>query len=348
MGRNTFFYSIFRSIFISIFRSRILRQALVGVVLIIAFESPAGAWGKQGHAGICHVAASLLAAEPGTAFLKDRAFDLGYYCNVPDLVWKRPAHYQVEWYNHFMDMEIFEREIKDFKTANPFSQSRAEFDAAFPQVPDSAGRSFWRIAELMKRADKITADLKKNELTREQRHSLQADWLVTVGALGHYVGDLAQPLHVTENYDGQLSEQKGLHVWFEDEVVNELFLTSDRRLENDVMVNAKGKWKQLASEWKKKPLLELLTLIASDSNKQLPLLLKIDKKTGRNDAKKAAKEFRTIIIDRMALGSVALAALWSRQLGWEFDNVKFYTFVSEPDFIAPEKAEPTASPTPKK
>jgi len=320
---------------------------LFSIALVLTtFRAQTLAWGKQGHASLCHVAASLLATESGGEFLKDRAFDLGYYCNVPDLIWKRPAHYQAEWFNHFMDMEIFEREIKDIKTLKAFTKTRVAFEAAFPKIPESAGRSFWRIDELLQRAGRITSELRKKDLLREQRHKLQADWLVTVGALGHYVGDLAQPLHVTENYDGQLSEQKGIHVWFEDEVVNELFLTSDRRLENDVMQAAKGKWKKLGADWKKLPLIELLVFLAGDSNKQLPQLLKTDKKVGRKNTMKAAKEFRTMIVDRLATGSVALAAIWSRQLGWEFDNVKFYTFAAEPEFIAPEKALPSTLPIP--
>jgi hypothetical protein len=33
--------------------------------------------------------------------------------------------------------------------------------------------------------------------------------------LGHYVGDLHVPLHITNNYDGQLSGQKGMHSLWE-------------------------------------------------------------------------------------------------------------------------------------
>lgn len=44
------------------------------------------------------------------------------------------------------------------------------------------------------------------------------DWptVVTVAAdMGHYTGDLHQPLHITENYDGQMTGQSGVHSRFE-------------------------------------------------------------------------------------------------------------------------------------
>lgn len=328
--------------------SRRLAASLCLFLVLIAVSPGALAWGKRGHAMICETAAYLIADSSHAEFLKDRSFDLGYYCNVPDIIWKRPKHYQDEWFNHFMDMEIFERELKkDEMPKALLTQSRVEFETSHPNVRESAGRSFWRIDELMSRADKLTADLKKTDLSREERHRLQADWLVTIGTLGHYVGDLAQPLHITENYDGQLTEQKGVHAWFEDDAVNELYLGNGPALDGEVMKAASEKWKKLGPKWRKMPVRELLWEVAGESNKKLAELLKIDKKTGRKDLKKAALAFRPMIVERLATGTVALAALWNRELGWNFDGVKFYTFVAEPDFIPYEKPQPTATPTPK-
>jgi len=39
-------------------------------------------------------------------------------------------------------------------------------------------------------------------------------------ALAHYVQDLSQPLHLTENYNGQLSGQEGVHFRFESDLVD--------------------------------------------------------------------------------------------------------------------------------
>lgn len=49
------------------------------------------------------------------------------------------------------------------------------------------------------------------------------DWkkvVLTAADLGHYVGDGHMPLHLTTNYDGQLTGQKGLHSRYESKMIN--------------------------------------------------------------------------------------------------------------------------------
>ncbi len=305
------------------------------------------AWGKRGHSIVCQTAAYLASSDEKGEFLKSHSFDLGYYCNVPDITWKKPETYDLESFNHFMDMEIFEREFKDSGVAKPFEMDRLAFNAAFPKIEDKAGRAFWRVRELMDGLTKLRDDLGKPDLTREVKHGLQADWLVHAGAIGHYVGDLAQPLHVTENYDGQLTGQKGLHAFYEDDVVDELFQGMGTSLESDVMKAAQKKWKHTATTLEKKSTLQLLEDLANDSNRDLANVLKLDKKVGRKDIKKAALTYRAGIVDRMATGAVALGVLWKRGLGWAYDGKRFYTFRGEPAFIAPPQA-PKTSPTPAK
>lgn len=339
-------------------------------------SSQAFAWGKRGHSMVCETAAYILlddakhiaktdksaskkgdktkdgtdeteskAAVADIGFLADHSYDLGFYCNAPDLVWKREATYKREWFNHFMDMEIFQRELKDAHVEKPFSLSRLEFEKAFPNIKETAGRSFWRIQELMHASDLITAELKKTTLAHDDRFKLQASWLVHLGALGHYVGDLAQPLHVTENYDGQMSNQKGVHAWFEDDAVNELFLHGNKGLGIEVFKRAQSKWKKLSTKWGQSSPLEIAQDLATESNKEIPKLLKIDQKVGRKSLEKAALAFHDMIVDRMATGAVALATLWRRELGWEFDSKKFYTFVTEPDYIDyPTELNPNPTP----
>src|SRR4030042_3933584 len=44
--------------------------------------------------------------------------------------------------------------------------------------------------------------------------------LIFVSDLGHYVSDGHQPFHTMLNYDGQLTDQKGIHGRYESEMVN--------------------------------------------------------------------------------------------------------------------------------
>src|SRR4051812_37927007 len=109
------------------------------MILVIALLRPeqAAAWGKRGHAMVCETAAYLVAEKTKkTDFLKDHSYDLGFYCNVPDVVWKREATYKKEWFNHFMDMEIFDRELKDARVEKPFELPRVDFEKAFPNIKE--------------------------------------------------------------------------------------------------------------------------------------------------------------------------------------------------------------------
>ena len=309
----------------------------------------AHAWGRRGHAITCHVAGTLASTRPSGEFLRSHTFDLGYYCNTPDLVWKKGDLYQKESFNHFMDLEIFERAFKGSDVAKPFELTRDEFNAKFPKVENSAGRAYWRIRELMKAMGELSAALKKSEMKTDDRHALQADWLLHAGAIGHYVGDLAQPLHVTENYDGQMTSQKGVHAWFEDDLVDELFLGRGESLESLVMKAADQKWRKAIAPAKGKSAkseLALLEDLAKESNRQLKQLLKIDKDLGRKNIKEAAAAFKPMLIEQLATGAVTLAQLWSRELGWDYDGKKFYNFHSTPTFIEIPKTNAGPSPTP--
>jgi hypothetical protein len=63
---------------------------------------------------------------------------------------------------------------------------------------------------------------------------LQRNWhkaMLLSADLGHYVGDGHQPLHITENYDGDLSNQSGVHSRYETSLVgqfqNSIIYTND-------------------------------------------------------------------------------------------------------------------------
>lgn len=314
----------------------------LSLLLLCFLVTPhAHAWGRRGHSIVCQTAAALLTDHP---VLKQHSFDLGFYCNVPDLVWKKPATYATEAPQHFMDLEIFDRAFAKLNLVDdPFKMSRRDFDKSYSQVPVSAGRAYWRIRELMDRLDGIAKSLTSVGAAKAARFGAQENWLVTAGAIGHYVGDLSQPLHVTENYDGQLSGQKGVHAWFEDDSVDELSTAPPARLEADVGAIASQKWKSFDQKTRPLSVLEVLKELAQESKDEFPTLLKIDKNVGRKDIKKASAAFEPMIKSRLAAGALALAALWSRELDWKYDGEKFYNFNGAPEYIDPLV---TAAPRP--
>jgi hypothetical protein len=231
-------------------------------------------------------------------------------------------------------MEIFKQAFSahpDIK--NPFELSRKDFEAKFPEVKPEAGRSFWRIREFYANLEKVTAQLRelKEGATMEQRQKLQEKWLLDAGLMAHYVGDLSMPLHVSENYDGQLTDQKGIHSYFEDLMVDELYPEMAVEVEKE----AKKQWPSFTKKNKDKTVIQLLEQLASESNKEINHLLALDKKSKREEIKKNSAKYKSLIRQQLTQGSLTTGELLRRNLGWTFDNTKFYFFASEPAYVMP-------------
>lgn len=315
----------------------------------------AEAWGRVGHDLAARVASQILSETAGKsatakAFYKARAFDLGYYCNVPDLIWKKPATYEAEWINHFMDLEIFEREFKKAieegrlsAKDEPFDLSRSDFEKKFSSIPVTAGRAYWRVRELEKRLQATSDLLKQKDILKEERHRLQLEWLTVAGVIAHYLSDLSQPLHVTENHDGQMTEQTGVHSHFEDALVDELWPSIDMQ----VYKEADRIWTKEQNMLAGKTTLALMKDLSSSASKDLGEVLARDKKTSRDDLKKGAEANRTMIVRRLAMASVTITELWRRHSNWQPNMEKFYAFNGEPTYIEAPKPLPTPTPTPK-
>ncbi|HAG91603.1 MAG TPA: hypothetical protein DCL41_07010 [Bdellovibrionales bacterium] len=321
---------------------------LLASFVLFSFSFNVFAWGRRGHAIVCQTAAYLASQDQPQKeepyFLKVHSFDLGYYCNVPDIIWKRPATYKLETSNHFMDLEPFDKKF-DAKTifadSSPYRMSRVEFDEKHKDLPEKYGRSWWRIQELDKKLSEVTEKLKKGELKGDDLKTAQAEWLMLAGVIGHYIGDLAMPLHVSENYDGQMTDQKGIHDYFEEALVDELFLQSHLSLQESVYKRAISLWKAYEKKAKGKDLLTLAIELSKDSQNNVDRMLKIDKKQGRKSLKKSAQNYRELIVDRLAKGALLQAQMMSSHLGWEFDGKKFYNFIETPAYIeAPKSSLP--------
>lgn len=300
------------------------------MTLTLLSPSTSQAWGKRGHEAVGSLAAQLLAKEhKGSEFLLYHSFDMGYYNNVPDLVWKAdPETYKKEYIQHFMDLEDYAK-VKNLK----WNKDRKQFFKKYPTIEKNAGRAWWRVQELVNEIEKITAQLKrsKKDKNKEEHHRLQAQWLLHAGVLGHYIADLAQPMHVTDNYDGEQTGQKGVHHWFEEEVIDHLY----PEIKTDAFKKARDKWAAFHKENQKKPVFDLVQQLAKDSSSLVGELLKIDKQQGRTSGQTASVAFRDMATDRISVGILYLAEIWSRHTGWDYDGNKFYTFIVAPPYIDP-------------
>jgi hypothetical protein len=175
--------------------------ALLAVV-VMAVPSSADAWGFEAHKFILARAINLLPPqirpffEANRAYLVERSID-------PDL-W-RTAGWEEEDERHFVDMDAY--------GPYPFKDLPHDFDAAVQKH----GREFvlkngtlpWRTEEIYKKL--VEAFQMKSGFSRENIKFFSA-------IIGHYVGDAHVPFHAALNYDGQLTQQWGIHSRFEAEL----------------------------------------------------------------------------------------------------------------------------------
>jgi len=178
--------------------SRIAACGLGAVLTALAFPVPLGAWGGDGHRLVNSRAVEALPAElralfePNVAYLAEHSVD-------PDL-WRR-AGLEGEEPNHFLDMDAF--------GGPPFDipDDEAEHLARHGAAARERGRVPWRSAEEQRA---LVEAFRSRDVPAVLRHA---------AVLGHYVADAHQPLHAALNYDGQLSDQRGVHSRWESRVV---------------------------------------------------------------------------------------------------------------------------------
>ena len=177
-------------------------RLLVIIVLTIVFtpvDSTQG-WGFTAHMRINSDAVDTLPSGMKKFFESERNF-ISEHSVDPDR-WKRDDKSELP--RHFIDLDMY--------GTYPFKELPRDYDEAVKkfgaETVNSRGTLPWRIAEYTL---KLAEDMKSGE-----REKIR----MTAAALGHYVGDSYSPLHSVENYNGQYTNNYGVHKQFENRMVN--------------------------------------------------------------------------------------------------------------------------------
>lgn len=158
------------------------------------------AWGPRGHE-VVNRAAAELSKSPFAAFLALNKDRVGTLSTIPDTQWKKPATAGEEKPMHFFQWDNYgASSIKDRIPDIKFTE--AQQSVGFDFIVEN-GSAAWRVHSLYL---ELVAALKEQKWTEA---------LQLAGVLGHYVGDMAQPMHATADYDGQSIRQPGVHKYFE-------------------------------------------------------------------------------------------------------------------------------------
>jgi hypothetical protein len=186
---------------------RIAVSTLAGLFLLILTSAAPSAWGFDVHRYITNAAMDELPAAIRPYYQKHRAF-ITEHAIDPDLM--RTYGVETEDPNHFMDMDAI--------APDPFTDIPRDEAAYIRKLGAEKAREYgrvpWRAEELYNR---LVAEFRKPE----QNQRMASNTINALSAaLAHYVEDAHVPFHAAVDYDGQATNQRGIHGRFESELFN--------------------------------------------------------------------------------------------------------------------------------
>ncbi len=349
------------------------------VILTLGFmglSTQSFSWGERGHVVVTDVAVELIRAHQGgdSAFAKlltDKRSQLAHLSNIPDILWRNqdrtiaalnaPTHYIDLDYLGNITPETAPRNIKSlrnlvselcktppqgYKCPIEKNQSDKSIEDVVGTAPLRIGQLYQKIVDQLKLAHTAQAESEKKKAVDQS--------LIYLGLISHFIGDLANPMHTTRDYDGWEMKRGGLHSYFETEIVNAWNIS----LTSDVMSKAlkKGRLKNFAKEQKFDPITNAYQF-SFESNKLLTKLFAWDKtdalrnvssdergmkiKAVRKDPDQVIKSgaTRELIADRLSSGAHELASVWVK--AWQeasspnFKDYKSFEYPFTPEFVLP-------------
>jgi hypothetical protein len=177
------------------------------MLALVLLPSSAFAWGFAAHKYIMRRAIDLLPLEIKPFFVEHRD-EIVFRVTDPDL-WRN-----VGWEddpNHFVNFGA--PELGPY----PFTAFPREYGAALEKFGITAlkrlGMLPWREAEEFGNLRRAFEGFTKGNAYGT------TDTVLFAAVASHYIQDASQPLHATNNYDGQLTGQPGVHARFERDLV---------------------------------------------------------------------------------------------------------------------------------
>lgn len=169
------------------------------LLMIVWFSVPAYSWGEKGHKLIAKKAfESLPGAMADFAAFRDLIVE---HSVDPD---NRKGADNSEKPKHFLDFDFY-KEFKNGYVIRNIDSLKAHYG----------------ITEVTKQGTLPWVTLITFKALIRAFHSGNRDSIQLYGSdLAHYVADGFQPLHVCLNYDGKLTDQKGIHSRYESGLIN--------------------------------------------------------------------------------------------------------------------------------
>jgi len=177
-----------------------MKQRFITFLLIITGSVFLLSWGSWGHQHINRAAVFALPEEMRPFFYNHLDY-ITEEAPVPD-VRRGTINDKAEPNRHFIDLENYLTHPGD-SMPQTLKEVTDKYDAKFI---DANGILPWYMEDMM------------DKLTRAFRNKSKTEILFLSADLAHYIGDAHMPLHTAVNYDGQLTNQKGIHAFWESQL----------------------------------------------------------------------------------------------------------------------------------
>lgn len=266
-------------------RKKIGIIALIAPVLL-SLPVLAVAWGVTGHRYANGLAVDSLPAELKPLYTANKAW-IVEHSSDPDK-WRNKN--KAEGPYHFIDLDTWQDKepkvsAEDFPEDYWIACSLFGKDAV-----DKNGIVPWRVGQYY---HKLVAAFKKKD----------ARAIIEISTyMGHYVADIHVPFHAVANYDGQLTEQKGIHARFESVMVDKQIKAEDLKTQTPAMIE-----NPVASmfQWAKLSFRRHFAVLKSDKE-----AVTADAKYGDDYYKLLGEKSRSIAVVALEESGTHLASLW--------------------------------------
>ncbi len=174
----------------------------LSIILILSSSSTMDDWGFFSHKRINRMAVFTIPDSELFHFYKFHIDFITDHAVDPD---KRRYAVDGESERHYIDIDHYVDSGVD-----PFSVMPRNWDDAVSKFTEDTLKAYgivpWHVNWMVSR---LTNAFREKNLDKILRCS--AD-------IGHYIGDAHVPLHTTENYNGQFTDQKGIHAFWESRI----------------------------------------------------------------------------------------------------------------------------------
>lgn len=176
-----------------------MKRYILIVVSSLLCSANAFGWGQWGHMHINKAAVFALPVEMRSFFYNHIDF-MVEEAVVPDIR-KYTLNDKAEFARHYINIEDYHIPINGLPVS--MADAKAKYSDS---MLNKCGMLPWYMQLMMQK------------LTNAMKEGRRAEILLLAADLGHYVGDAHMPLHTSSNHNGQLTNQQGIHAFWESQL----------------------------------------------------------------------------------------------------------------------------------